>query len=612
MTKKIAAKKKTNLRVVSGSAASKPPEKMQVPLFSAAHRPLSHDSPEVQQAYPFDRLTHAWLGKMTATISPISLSMAFLDWAAHLAVYPAQRVELGRSAMQKTALLYAYMLYSLIDKDTPLVAQPRAHDKRFCKESWQDWPFNWYHQGFLLTENWWDEATKNVRGVSRHHEDVVNFTTRQIMDAFSPSIVPFMNPHVIETVQETGGMNFVQGAKNFLEDYMHLLSGGSPEGAENFIPGENVAITPGKVIYRNKLMELIQYEPQTEKTYPEPVLITPAWIMKYYILDLSPHNSLVKYLTEKGHTVFMISWKNPNASDRDLCFEDYVNHGVLDALETIKAIVPEQKIHTTGYCLGGTLLMLAAAYMAKKQMDVLKSITLFATQIDFEEAGELMLFIDESQLSYIEDSMWQQGYLDSYQMAGAFNLLRSNDLIWSRIIHDYHMGKRRPLNDLMAWNADTTRMPFKMHSEYLRRLFLNNELSGGRYKVNGETIALTDIRLPIFSVSTLKDHVAPWESVYKIHLYTDTDNTFVLTTGGHNAGIISEPGHKGRSYQIGTARHGESYVPSSIWSETTPHKDGSWWPQWQKWLAKRSGSKIKPPKMSKSLCDAPGTYVMQK
>ena len=229
-----------------------------------------------------------------------------------------------------------------------------------------------------------------------------------------------------------------------------------------------------------------------------------------------------------------------------------------------------------------------------------------------------MLFIDESQLASLEDNMWQQGYLDSYQMAGAFYLLRSNDLIWSRFIHDYHMGRRRAINDLMAWNADATRMPFKMHSEYLRSLFLNNELSEGRFKVKGETIALTDIRTPIFSVGTVKDHVAPWESVYKIHLYTDTDQTFVLTSGGHNAGIVSEPGHPRRSYQITTSKRGEPYISPSIWKETAHQKDGSWWPAWQRWLAKYSGTKVKPPQMGatdkglKVLGDAPGTYVMQK
>ena len=572
MTKQRANKKDSNPSVVANNQAHQHNGTSNV--FSGPHRPLPHDAVEVQQAHPLVRIMHMWLGKMTAAISPISLAMAFFDWASHLTVYPSYREELGRDAMQKLGLYYTYMFRSLMDSETPPIVEPRAGDKRFLKDAWHHWPFNWYHQGFLLAESWWNSATKGIRGVSRHHEDVVNFTARQILDAYSPSIVPFMNPHVIETTLDTGGMNLVRGAMNFVEDLTHLLNGSPQEGSEDFVLGKNIAVTPGKVIYRNRLIELIQYEPQTEKVYPEPILIIPAWIMKYYILDLSSHNSVVKYLVEKGPTVFMISWLNPGSEDRDLSFEDYLYLGVMDALKAVRTIVPDQTVHTTGYCLGGTLQMIAAAYLAKKKYDVVKTTTNFAAQIDFEEAGELMLFIDETQLAYLEDTMWEQGYLDSYQMAGAFYLLRSNDLIWSRVIHDYHMGRRRPMIDLMAWNADATRMPFKMHSEYLRSLFLNNELSEGRFMVNNETIALSDIRTPIFSVGTVKDHVAPWESVYKIHHYTNTDNTFVLTTGGHNAGIVSEPGHPRRSYQITTSAREEPHVSASAWIKTAPQQDG--------------------------------------
>jgi polyhydroxyalkanoate synthase subunit PhaC len=332
---------------------------------------------------------------------------------------------------------------------------------------------------------------------------------------------------------------------------------------------------------------------------------------------LSSQNSLVKYLTDQGFTVFMISWKNPTAEDRDLGMEDYRKLGIMAALDAVGTIVPDKAAHAAGYCIGGTLLSIAAAAMARDGDFRLGTITLFAAQTDFTQAGELMLFINDSQLSFLDDMMWAKGVLDTRQMAGAFQLLRSNDLVWSRMLHDYMMGDREPMIDLMAWNVDATRMPYRMHSQYLHRLFLDNDLAEGRFQAGGRPVALTDIRAPIFAVGTTLDHVAPWRSVHKIHLLTDTEVTFVLTSGGHNAGIVSEPDHKGRTYQVLKRRSDERYSDPDAWAVAAPLRQGSWWPEWTSWLADRSGAFVPPPAMGAAehgltqLCNAPGTYVFQ-
>jgi len=342
----------------------------------------------------------------------------------------------------------------------------------------------------------------------------------------------------------------------------------------------------------------------------------PAWIMKYYILDLSPHNSLIHYLVEQGFTVFAISWRNPGSDQREFGMDDYRRLGVMAALETIRTILPDRRVHACGYCLGGTLLAIAAAAMAQSDVGQLASLTLLAAQTDFSEAGELMLFANESQVAYLEDAMWEQGYLDSRQMAGAFQLLRSNDLIWSKIVRQYLLGERPATTDLMAWNADATRMPYRMHSEYLRRCFLDNDLAKNRWIVDGRPIALSDIHIPAFLVATRNDHVSPWRSVYKFRLLTDTDVTFVLTSGGHNAGIVSEPGHPGRNFQIAHHPKGERYLDPDSWASGQPVENGSWWPRWSNWLGERSGKPVPPPAFGVQgrypiLAEAPGPYVME-
>ena len=576
---------------------------------------MSDLPPNAAHVFPIDRFLHANEARLTAGLSPASASAAYLDWVVHLANSPGKQADLVRKALRKSVKFGAYLERVATGKDEAPCIEPLPQDRRFGAPEWQQMPFAAWYQSFLLLQQWWYNATDGVEGVTAHHQQVTAFSARQILDVFSPSNFPQTNPEVLKATVQSGGMNLVHGFQNFLEDWERTVLQKPPLGSENFQVGKDVAITPGKVIYRNGLIELIQYAPTTAKVQAEPVLIVPAWIMKYYILDLSPGNSLVKYLVDQGHTVFMISWKNPTEEDRDLGMHDYVDSGVMAALEAVRKIVPKEKVHTVGYCIGGTLLSIAAAALGRDGKDWLKSMTLFAAQTDFTEAGELMLFIDQSQVSYMEDLMWDQGYLDTKQMAGAFQLLRSNDLIWSRIVRDYLMGERTPMNDLMAWNADATRMPYRMHSEYLRKLFLDNDFAEGRYYVGGKPVTLGDIHVPIFVVGAERDHVAPWTSVYKINYLADADVTFLLTSGGHNAGIISEPGHPRRHHRIATRHEGDAYVAPDDWFTATPEHEGSWWPAWQAWLNEHSSGEVKPPEMGgaqrelQALCDAPGTYV---
>ena len=565
-----------------------------------------------------DHITHAGLARLTAGLSPAAIAGAFTDWAVHLAISPGKQVELAAKGGRAWAQLAQFATRYAIDGGAcePCI-EPPPQDRRFAEKEWSRWPFNLIQQSFLLQQQWWHDAMTDVDGVTRQHQAVAEFVTRQILDMASPSNFIATNPVVQRRIIETGGQNLVQGLRNFLDDWERIVRAKPPAGTESFQPGRDVAVTPGKVIFRNRLIELIQYNPTTDKVRPEPILIVPAWIMKYYILDLSSENSLVRYLTAQGFTVFIISWKNPTAEDRDLGLDDYRKLGIMAALDAVNAIVPDRKVHAVGYCLGGTLLSVAAAAMARDGDKRLATLSLLAAQADFREAGELTLFINESQLNFLEDLMRSQGYLDTRQMAGAFQLLRSNDLIWSRLIRHYLMGERTPLNDLMAWNADATRMPYRMHAEYLRQLFLNNDLAEGRFQVDDRPIAVSDIRVPIFAVGTERDHVAPWRSAFKIHLLADTDVTFLLTTGGHNAGIVAGPGRAGGSYQVLTRSAAGHYLDPDTWLKIAPRFEGSWWPEWTRWLASHSGELTDSPPLGNpaqgypALCDAPGTYVLQ-
>ena len=575
------------------------------------------EAPDRYSTKSLDRAANAHLARFTLGVTPYGLASTFFTWWAHLAGSPGKQVQLAEKAARKAMRLGVYGGTLARDPNAPPCIEPLPHDHRFEHEGWQRWPYNLIYQSFLLTQQWWYNAACDIDGLTDRQEQVVSFVTRQMLDTVSPSNFVATNPEVATATMREGGANLVRGYQNFLEDWERAVSGKLPVGTEDYLPGRDVATTPGKVVYRNRLLELIQYEPATKKVKAEPLLIVPAWIMKYYILDLSPHNSLVRHLVEQGFTVFMVSWRNPDAEDRDKGMTDYFD-AVAEAMDAVSAIVPERKMHGVGYCLGGTLMATKAAQMARDGDDRLASLTLFATQVDFEEPGELQLFVSESEVSFLEHMMWDQGYLDTKQMAGAFQLLRSADLIWSRYIHEYLMGRRQDMFDLMAWNADATRMPYKMHSEYLRKIFLGNELAEGKYHLGGEPVTIGDIDIPIFCVSTTSDHVAPWHSVYKLHLLADTDVTFVLTNGGHNAGIVSEPGHEGREYSIRTTAEDEPYLSPEGWQAAAEDHEGSWWPELVVWLTERSGEEVAPPSMGtpkgpyRPIEDAPGSYVFQR
>ncbi|AXA91557.1 alpha/beta hydrolase [Massilia sp. YMA4] len=570
-----------------------------------------HDAPQQgTDSAAADLLLNALLARMTGSVSPAALATAWFDWASHLLLAPSKQQELALHGATSLARWWRYAAAAAQPHlDPSHVIEPLAQDRRFTDPAWQRWPYNVLSQGFLLQQQWWHHATMGVRGVSRHHSEVVTFVARQLLDCVAPSNFPATNPVVQGATLAAGGSNLVAGAIRAATDWAAASGAVRPES--RYLPGRDVAVTPGQVVLRNDLIELLRYDPVTPQVHAQPLLIVPAWIMKYYILDLSPHNSLVRYLVDQGHTVFMISWKNPTASDRELGMEDYRKLGMMAALDTICAQTGAARVNACGYCLGGTLLSIAAAAMARDGDERLASITLLAAQVDFTEPGELSLFIDESEVSYLEAAMWSQGYLDTRQMAGAFQLLRSNDLIWSRRLKQYLLNLPDRDSDLMAWNADATRMPYRMHTQYLRQLFLNNDLAHGRYLVGGRPVALTDIEVPVFAVGTLTDHVAPWRSVYKIVLLADTDVTFLLTSGGHNVGVVAPPDSSNRSYQVATHRHDTAFIDAERWHACVPVEQGSWWPAWEAWLARQAGPLAAAPPLPVGLEPAPGRYVLQ-
>lgn len=552
-----------------------------------------------------DKTYQANLGKITSGISPAAILTAYYSWGAQLAQSPGT---LLRHTMFPLLHMNDYF-YNLLNYEKPA----KGKDVRFHTNNWSLYPWRIWAEHFLQIEKWCLATAREIPGLPEHVKRTTSFRTRQILDALSPSNFILTNPDLFQETIRSYGKNLITGTQLALQDWVEKLTGSPPAGVENFIPGKQVAITKGKIVYKNHLIELIQYEAQTPKVYKEPVLILPAWIMKYYILDLLPENSLVKWLTLQGHTVFIVSWRNPDKNDRNLGINEYYQLGAMAAVNTVSKFFPNTKIHLMGYCLGGTLAMITAAAMAQQEDNRIKTLSLLAAQGDFTEAGELILFITKSEISFIKSMMWDQGYLDTKQMSGTFQMLRSYDLIWSKMVQDYMHGTQRGMIALLAWNSDATRMPYKMHSEYLEQLFLNNDFAEGRFSIQDQLIVPRNIQVPAFAVSTETDHVSPWKSVYKTHLLLNSDLTFVLTNGGHNAGIVSEPGHSNRSYRIKEQKKDTNYLSPSTWVKVAEQRDGSWWIAWHEWLVKNSSVKqVDPPKLDENLPPAPGAYVLQK
>jgi polyhydroxyalkanoate synthase subunit PhaC len=562
-----------------------------------------------------ERHLRAQLAALTGGLAPDDYAKAWWAWYLNVATQPPRQAALAQSAYDR--LLDNWQFAARAASGVPL--PPEHAELGFGDPAWNAWPFNVYARAYANWASWWQQALEPP-AASDPSLSRARFAGRLLLDAASPANFLQTNPELLKKTVAESGQNLIRGLRNWLEDAQRAVAGTPGAAPSQFQVGKDVAVTPGKVVYRNRLIELLQYAPQTSEVCAEPVLITPAWIMKYYILDLSPRNSLVRYLVEQGHTVFMISWKNPGAADRDLGLDDYVQLGFFEALREVQRIVPQRRVHAVGYCIGGTLLAIAAAQLAERQEKPLASITLLAAQTDFSEPGELSVFITPSQIAMLEAMMNETGVLESERMGAAFALLRSRDLMWAPAVEQYVRGERPSQNDLMAWNADGTRMPWRMHSEYLERLYLKNELAAGELSLRGRKLDLARVRLPMFVVGTETDHVAPWRSVYKARALTRSpDYTFLLTSGGHNAGIVSGPAHPRRRHRMLTWSDATTTLPPDEWLKRAPLHQGSWWPAWQRWLAQHSAARREPARAlapqgdaaGDALGDAPGRYVRE-
>lgn len=488
------------------------------------------------------------------------------------------------------------------------------NDRRFQHELWQEYPFMGYKNFFLMIEPFIQNYFSDVRGVQKQSKLLMEFWLKQITAMINPINYPALNPEVIEKTYDENGSNLIKGFAAFLQDIKTSGRIKVKHSKEEYHKvGETLATTNGKVVFKNELMELIHYAPKTDQVKTIPILLVPAWINKYYILDLSHRNSMAGYLVGQGFSVFIISWKNINSHEfSEYGIVEYTSKGVLESINRIKTMLNVNAVHLAGYCMGALLCTIAAAYLRGQKDESIKTLTFFAAQIDFSDAGELKSFIDESQIAFLEDLMIEDGYLDKNNMSNTFSLLKPRDLFWNFVIDTYFLGKE-PFNfDFLYWNDDGTRMPRKLHIDILEKLYLEDELTEGKFRVGGRSLDLRDIDMDLFSVGTEKDHIAPWRSVYRIPHFVSSPIKFVLASSGHIAGIINPPmDGKGRYYTDGILGKGPEH-----WLATAKIHKGSWWVEWVKWLNERSGEKIPAPKCpveeKYDLGNAPGTYIFEK
>ena len=550
-------------------------------------------------------------------IDPMNFREAYVEFMNHLWDNPRRVAELQVELMSDWMHLWQESAKKFMGEQSETLYAPRKDDRRFKSPLWDQSPaFDFIKQSYLLTSHWIEKVVGQTEGLDDETRSKLNFMTKQYLSAVSPTNFLFTNPEVLQETLDSKGENLIRGLENLLEDIErgHGQLKISTTDYNAFELGRNIATTKGKVVYQNDLMQLIQYEAVTEKVFKRPLLIIPPWINKFYILDLQEENSFIKWLTEQGHTVFVVSWVNPNKELAKKRFEDYMEEGIFDAITQIQKATGEHDVNLIAYCLGGTLTAVTLGWLAaKKKSDIIASTTFLTTLIDFEKAGDMKLFMDDAQISMLDRQMAERGFLDGNHMRQTFSLLRANDMIWSFVVNNYLMGKEPFPFDLLYWNDDATNMPAAMHSFYLRKCYRDNLLKEvGGVTMNGVDIDMTKVKTPCFFLSTMEDHIAPWKATYAATQLFSGETTFTLAASGHVAGVVNPP-HKNK---YGYWTNNKNPADPDEWFSNAKSHDGSWWPQWQKWIGKYAGDKVAARKIGggklKPIEDAPGSYVKMK
>ncbi len=540
------------------------------------------------------------------------ISEVFMQASVQLMSDPVKLAEAQANLWKGYMDLWQQTALRMAGQEADPVVEPEGDDRRFRDEEWtRNAVFDYMKQSYLLSSNWIQDLMGGVDGLEPKTKKKLEFYTKLYASALSPTNFAATNPEVLRATAETKGENLVKGLQNLLDDFERGKGQLAIKMVDNdaFEVGKDLATTPGKVVFQNDLIQLIQFTSTTEKVYKKPLLIVPPWINKYYILDLRPQNSFIRWVVEQGYMVFVVSWVNPDAKLAQKTFDDYMVEGPLAALDAVGKATGMKSVNVLGYCIGGTLVACTAAYLAAKNDTRINSATFLTSLVDFEQVGEIDVFIDEEQVQNLEKMMNKRGFLEGSEMAATFNTLRANDLVWSFVINNYLMGKEPFPFDILYWNGDSTRMPAAMHSAYLHRMYLDNALSKGEMELDGTVLNLTKVKVPAYLLSTREDHIAPWESTYKAtQLYTGK-TTFTLAASGHVAGVVNPPEKNKYGYWTNT----KNPKSSEEWLKTAKQHDGSWWPHWEKWIAKQSGAMVAAREPGKGklkvIEDAPGSYV---